>query len=146
MKAIVIVLLLPLLLCGCKSDKNNPAEPGLEEDEKEIVALYYQWAGYSESHNYSGMLALTYPGSNFEGRTNVCKSSWDEGDELYYTINSVKVLYWDEEGPYVVGNIHMYQGNGDPDFYNGFASGCRKQNDKWKLDGINSNSQPDWWR
>lgn len=135
------------MITGCKREENSVGNDNNADLEQEIIQLYYQWGRLSQEHQYSGMLSLVYPGSNFEGRSNTCKQQWNDGLEMYYTFNSVKILYWESDGiPFVVGNITLHQGPSAPTFYNGFASSCRKQGDKWKLDGVNSNNDPDWWR
>jgi|CXWL01.1.fsa_nt_gi hypothetical protein len=131
---------------GCKKSPTEPKDDNPRNDQA-IVDLYYQWAAMSGNHNASGMQSLVASASNFQGMTNVCQTQWNSGSEMYYVFNSVTVHFWEADGtPYVVGNSSLYQGPGAPPIYTGFASSCRLQNGTWKLDGMNDNKLPNWWK
>lgn len=152
MKRLCIVLVLVLFGCGKEksTDSSSSFRPTLQETDA-IIEMYYQWGEASRAHQYGKMLALSYPGANFEGMSKVCKQQWDLGYELYYTFSGVQIRRWDADGtPFVVGDVTMWQGriNQAPTRQDqtGFASGTKKWNGQWKLAGINDNYQAGWWR
>lgn len=146
------------LIYGCSKDEEAPTSPSgndLDAIEQQIVDKYYDWAAYSRSHNYNGMMNLVIPGSNMAGATNVCKSAWDEGNELNYAFYDVGIDGFDEDLPYyayVWGNYTLYQYFGEPaEPSNGGFYGTAMPydgefyGDNWRLNSMNWNLEWDWW-
>lgn len=157
MKRIFLIITVVYLVISCtetsptnsSSDNDSNANSNDNGILQQVYNMYFEWAQMSRNHNYEGMLSLCYPGGNFEGRTNVCKSQWDMNTESYYTFDTVEIIdvYKNPPSITVRGNVTDYQGPGNPSFYNGFYSSAKPldgnfYSNTWKLDGINSNYTP----
>ena len=140
-----------LVACGSSnpSDSNNNSNNGQDNvaaEKQQVVNLYYDWANYSQQHNYSGMMGLVAQGSNFAGASRVCKSNWDNGLEYFFSFNSVEVDLIDGNEAYVWGNWVNYAGTPLSSVEDGFYSGPIKINGVWKLSGMNWDCKKNWWR
>ena len=138
-KQLFIILTIATCLLSCEKQETIYVEKQEDDSaEKAIVAMNYDlWASASESHDSTTMKALVVPGSSFEGMTNSCKTSWDNGAELYYQFSNLSVVLY-ENSAAVSGNITMIQG--EPNNFSGtFGSESVMVNGQWKLKTINAN-------
>ncbi|MEK6834654.1 MAG: hypothetical protein AABX61_00125 [Nanoarchaeota archaeon] len=151
-------LIIPMIMIsfnGCKKDEDvvGVKENTLEVERSKIVNTYFSWSNKLIAQDYAGALSYCVPGSNGEGRTQVHKSHWDRGEQSYDDITHVEA-WLDEEDlsrnyGEAVGNTTYYQYSrtaGSVEYKLGFYSSVRKIDGKWKIDGINSNNDPDWWK
>ena len=152
-KRLGLIALFSIFMLNCEENiVNEPVGKTNEDLEEQIENLYYDWAMKSRLRDYQGMLAISVPRSSVEGMTNVCKSSWDEGAELYYVYNSVKVYDLQETPPKakIYGNWEMHQGRNTEVYSGGFNSSSWPTDgefygDNWKLDGISFGLEENWW-
>ena len=114
---------------------------------------YRSWSTRLIARDFNGAISYCIPGSDAEGRTRVHSRTWDKGGQSYDDITYVEAWLeeeWLSRGyGEAVGNTTYYQfvpSEGSVRYYHGFYSSTRKISGQWKIDGINSNSDPDWWR
>jgi len=154
LKMILLIALIFIENCGNNNNHvTNTSNSSLESEMEKIVNTYYQYTQKLIAQDYDGALALCIPGSNAEGHLFVCKDGWDKGGQCYTDFYYVEAEL-DEEmlsrnyGS-ARGNCILFDYNrssGSSEFDLGFYSSCRKINGQWKIDGINSNLEVDWWR
>ncbi len=147
-------------VCGpsCGPEENNyprdlhPWEIR-EIEERKIEEVYRSWSSELKMQNFEGALRFCVPNSNCQGRTEVHKQTWDEGGQSYDTFSYLEGWVTDEwlERGYAeaVGNGELVvRGSqyGDRNGSYGLYSSLQNYEGDWKIDGINSNGEPDWWR
>ena len=144
LKNLGLGLLLAGALIGCSKSSNpvNDDNGNGNNDaatKQQIVNLYYNWASFSQQHNYSMMMTLVIPGSNFARASAVLKSRWNEGYVDYYKFSSVEVEYIEGNSASVRGNWRLYQGKpGDISYIEDrFYSESLDMGNGWKLSGMN---------
>lgn len=148
-----------IMKCGKEKDSitggNNTSSGGsnLGVEIQKIESAYRSWSNKLIAQDYEGALSLCVPGGNAYNATKVHKGFWDKGWQHYHGITYVEGRL-DEEmlsnnSGEAVGNLTYYQyhpSQGLTEFKNGFYSGVIKISGQWKIDGINSNLNQDWWR
>jgi len=150
----ILSALLLFVLFSCKenpvsSEEQNP----LDFERQQIVDTYRSWSAKLIAQDFAGAMSHCAPGSNCEGRTRVHKETWDMGGQSYDDFTYVEAWLSDDDllrgyGE-AVGNTTYYQfvpSHGDVRYEEGFYSSTRKIEGRWKIDGINSNLAPNWWK
>lgn len=149
-KLLKLVIIFLIVNPSCTTDSDEEiAEITDEQIKEKVVNLHYDWAEYSQKHDYYNMVAISASGGNFLGMSNVCKEVWDRTDpnlnnETYYKFNGVYVeqrYVKNLDLIYVSGNGKMIQGENDgkDDFTFSFKSSVKLEGDDklndWKLYG-----------
>lgn len=152
--SLVIVSLSLLVFASCsKDDEPTSTGPDLGAERRAIESAYQAWSNALIAQDYSKAISLTVPGGNGYNRTNRLKERWDDGWQEYDDIEYVEA-WLDEEDlakgyGEAVGNLQHFQYKpsvGSQTSRHGFYSSCRKIDGQWKINGINSNEEVDWWR
>lgn len=153
-----IFLLLVAVTLGCNesdsiTNANNESNSSIESEKNKIINTYYLYSQKLIAQDYEGALALTIPGSNAEGRLEVCNNMWADGCQSYTDFTEVEI---ELDSDMLDRNYGRAKGNcilfdycktyGSTEYKVGFYSDCWKIDGQWKIDGINSNMDADWWR
>lgn len=146
------VLLGSLSLGACKEVVVKEEVNTYKTECQKIANVYYSWSERLIAQDFQGAMSYCVPGSNCEGRTKVHKDTWDRSGQSYDEVSNINVQLIEDDLPYnssgVLGNTTYYQfvpGEGDVEYKFGFSSSVRKIGGQWKIDGINSNHEPNWW-
>lgn len=144
---------LTVVSCGDSNQEGSgPNEVDIIAIEmQKIQNVYLDFTTKMIAQDYEGALSLTVPGSNGEGMINVAKKQWDDGWQYYFDFGPVEAWLTEEwlEKNYAeaVGNVEFVQHRLSQysKYELGFYSSIRKIDDNWKIDGVNTNLEVDWW-
>lgn len=123
-----------------------------EKDQDQAIAIFpifQAWSSFSKKGDYSSMLALCVPNSEFAEISNLCKRSGDIGIRFYYEFENLVVISILDDGSKadVKGDIKLIQMSSRNVFAGHFRASCHMGNhhttgidlqiwNNWKLGNI----------